>query len=136
MSTKVNNFDVIDRIITDCNLDDDFNPVSGDCASIAAAISNIWGGDIIVCYTVDDSGDITVGHFVVDINGVCVDGNGLYNLDVIIQSAPDVFDIDEDVFDYLDTIDRNVESYEIYDDRVRMEVEDRLRDKIEVKEVR
>lgn len=39
--------------------------------------------------------------------------------------------VDEDVFDYLNDIDENVESYDIYEDDVRIDVENRLRNEME-----
>jgi hypothetical protein len=116
----------IEQAILDSNLEEICDTTTGDCASVAVAIQQIYGGEIIVAYTTDESGNIVLGHCLVEINGVCYDGNGVYMLDKILELARDeeAFERDEDVFEYVD----NASELDIYDESVKERVKERILD--------
>jgi len=71
-----NGFDKnIEKIIVDSNLNHKYNILSGDCSSVAKAINEIFGGEIMAISSVSE--EQFFDHLVVKINGRLYDGRGM-----------------------------------------------------------
>lgn len=69
--------DMIDEEITSANLSKSSNPLSGDCASVAQALVNEFGGNFVCLYSSKQNADEELpAHVLVELNGVLYDGSG------------------------------------------------------------
>lgn len=67
----------IDTQIRKANLRDVVNPLSGDCATVASALVDVFEGTYVCLYSDEDHQNETLpAHVVVEIDGELYDGSG------------------------------------------------------------
>lgn len=83
------------------------NPLSGDCASVAAALVEVFNGKFVCLYAdMNHTNEYLPAHVVVEINGELYDGTGkitkreLFEIHVLMNGCGNKTDNIEEYFSY------------------------------------
>lgn len=76
----------IDSRIRNANLRDVVRPISGDCATVASALVDVFGGTYLCLYSERDHQNETLpAHVVVEIDGSLYDGSGKTSMQELFE---------------------------------------------------
>lgn len=117
---------MIEDDISKAQLSEFYNPLRGDCVSVAVGIREVFGGHPLIFYNSEEQR--TIMHATVEIDRRIYDGTGTRNFDFLLETA--VLDsagensIDENMFEYVEDLTK----FEIYDEGTKNQVVRRLED--------